>query len=709
MADIPDWGQLSLSMDEQRYMYGAQFSANGTGMPVVVGPDPVAADRTVFTFEILPGGSDSFSRWKIEVEEELNELWLNFELYVDHAGTPEQNLLEILRLRRVNNGTVAEFSYRNVGTVWHPWGQGQPHANSDFTDDIPFGEWHAVRLRYTAASMSGADDGILQAWVDDTLQLDTTHSNTNPVGRIEFYCRATDEVADLPDSKLVHVRKLSWGRTEQEAEWRELGLQLGNVSSPEGAPDDITARLRYQLDIAHYGTSIDDGSLMAQFEYKLATDKTWISNGPPDPLTADALGEYIRYHNVTGLTPGAEYDFRVVVSNGSGFNLQSEPGRVTMPSSASGLAAGTYSVAFGSCNGMSWSQNPQLSYDFIREHPADAMLHLGDIFYETYNLGDLGAHLVNTEAAYRKRHRFVEIHNREFTDMARTLGFFGIWDDHEVRDSWTGTDHINYAAAAPAQVEYIAKRRLNAFTGVGHGFWWETAETLFIVPDVRTFRDDTTYLGAAQLAKISDLLATRQKAFVFFCSAGPVSRGMDDTADSWHRENVWLAELQTIIDDFLASGSSRMIILSGDRHLSFAVDDWDHPRVGPEYCAGPTGTWTRDPMEFFSEPENPTPIFIGIGSAAVGANGRIWGLVEVDEVNRTAELSFREGDTVLFSQTIEAECPWDCGNDDGFVDTIDFLALLSEWGQLNTPCDVTGGGVDTLDLLEMLAAWGRCQ
>ncbi|NIM61612.1 MAG: hypothetical protein GTO30_08150, partial [Acidobacteria bacterium] len=34
-----------------------------------------------------------------------------------------------------------------------------------------------------------------------------------------------------------------------------------------------------------------------------------------------------------------------------------------------------------------------------------------------------------------------------------------------------------------------------------------------------------------------------------------------------------------------------------------------------------------------------------------------------------------------------APCPLDCGDGDGTVDTIDFLALLAEWGQIATPCD----------------------
>lgn len=53
-------------------------------------------------------------------------------------------------------------------------------------------------------------------------------------------------------------------------------------------------------------------------------------------------------------------------------------------------------------------------------------------------------------------------------------------------------------------------------------------------------------------------------------------------------------------------------------------------------------------------------------------------------------------------------CPWDCGDSNGTVDTIDFLALLSQWGQVGTSCDITGGGVSTTDFLALLAHWGAC-
>jgi hypothetical protein len=54
-----------------------------------------------------------------------------------------------------------------------------------------------------------------------------------------------------------------------------------------------------------------------------------------------------------------------------------------------------------------------------------------------------------------------------------------------------------------------------------------------------------------------------------------------------------------------------------------------------------------------------------------------------------------------------APCPWDCGDGDGNVGIVDFLALLAQWGSPGS-CDFDGGGVGINDFLDLLANWGPC-
>jgi hypothetical protein len=70
----------------------------------------------------------------------------------------------------------------------------------------------------------------------------------------------------------------------------------------------------------------------------------------------------------------------------------------------------------------------------------------------------------------------------------------------------------------------------------------------------------------------------------------------------------------------------------------------------------------------------------------------------------------REGLVTCFSggTAVAPPCPADCGDGDGTVGVVDFLALLAQWGQIGAPCDIDGGGVGVTDFLAMLAAWGPC-
>ena len=58
---------------------------------------------------------------------------------------------------------------------------------------------------------------------------------------------------------------------------------------------------------------------------------------------------------------------------------------------------------------------------------------------------------------------------------------------------------------------------------------------------------------------------------------------------------------------------------------------------------------------------------------------------------------------------IRLSCPWDCGDSDGTVGIVDFLAVLAQWGEIATTCDFDGDGtVGITDFLELLANWGAC-
>ena len=53
-------------------------------------------------------------------------------------------------------------------------------------------------------------------------------------------------------------------------------------------------------------------------------------------------------------------------------------------------------------------------------------------------------------------------------------------------------------------------------------------------------------------------------------------------------------------------------------------------------------------------------------------------------------------------------CPWDCGDANGAVGIVDFLALLSQWGSAGGSCAFNGTNVGIVEFLELLGNWGNC-
>jgi hypothetical protein len=65
-----------------------------------------------------------------------------------------------------------------------------------------------------------------------------------------------------------------------------------------------------------------------------------------------------------------------------------------------------------------------------------------------------------------------------------------------------------------------------------------------------------------------------------------------------------------------------------------------------------------------------------------------------------------EGIRIL--EEVVQDCPWDCGDQDGTVGIVDFLAMLAQWGGPGT-CDFDfDGEVGILDFLQLLGNWGGC-
>jgi hypothetical protein len=106
-----------------------------------------------------------------------------------------------------------------------------------------------------------------------------------------------------------------------------------------------------------------------------------------------------------------------------------------------------------------------------------------------------------------------------------------------------------------------------------------------------------------------------------------------------------------------------------------------------------------------------------IGGESVGVTGiSSHEIFRIQDVNGDGD-AFDIGEVLLFADAIfdpggivamEDTCPWDCGDDDGMVGIVDFLAVLAQWGVVGSSCDFDGSGVGIVQFLKLLAHWGPC-
>ncbi len=130
-------------------------------------------------------------------------------------------------------------------------------------------------------------------------------------------------------------------------------------------------------------------------------------------------------------------------------------------------------------------------------------------------------------------------------------------------------------------------------------------------------------------------------------------------------------------------------------------------------CGG--GSCSETTLQAFGTYSNGDPA-VGCAGSALWVDTNLptenWGF-EVNDCNGDGEydaveiITGQSADDNANGVPDECECPWDCGDQDGNVGIVDFLALLAQWGGPGF-CDFDGGGVGIVDFLKLLANWGPC-
>lgn len=212
------------------------------------------------------------------------------------------------------------------------------------------------------------------------------------------------------------------------------GLFRHGVASGDPASTSIVLWTRITIT---EGTEIP----VAPVTLELSTDSNFSTDRKVFDLSTTAAKDWTVKHNATGLEPGRNYYYRFT-SNGTTSPLGSTR---TLPS------ASIEKVRFAVVSCSNWQHGFFNAYDHIaRDETFDAVIHLGDYFYE-YGTDGYGSetgreigrlhepdHEVLTLDDYRQRHAQYKT-DAALQAMHAAHPTIHIWDDHEVaNNSWEG-------------------------------------------------------------------------------------------------------------------------------------------------------------------------------------------------------------------------------------------------------------------------------
>ncbi|MBY6203418.1 alkaline phosphatase D family protein [Halomonas denitrificans] len=312
-----------------------------------------------------------------------------------------------------------------------------------------------------------------------------------------------------------------------------------------------------------------------------------------EPVRTDAGTAFTAEIDVTGLEPGTEYEYRVLL-DGTAQESELALRFQTQPLWQWRESPPDFSFALGSCSyvnqpeydrpGRPYGGDYQI-YDAIAEAEPDFMLWMGDNFYYRE---------VDWDSRWGMYQRVS--HSRQLPEMQRLLTgmhHFGTWDDH---DFGPNNSDRSYALRDTAKEVFDAFFPNPPFSGAGGGgvmsyFEWHDAG--FFLLDNRYFRSandrvtgERTVLGRAQAEWLIDALQKSNATFKFVVMGGQFINSAELFENYAH---LAPGERREILDRIAAEDIPGVVFLTGDRHHSVLLK---MDRRG-EY---PLYDWTVSPL-----------------------------------------------------------------------------------------------------------------
>ena len=368
-----------------------------------------------------------------------------------------------------------------------------------------------------------------------------------------------------------------------------------------------------------------------------------------------------------GLSPATRH--RYVVSQG-GERVEGEFATAPMPTEPARVSF----LWSGDLGGGGFCRLLDGGYRIFRamaRHPADFFLFAGDTIYADVPCNRPGVvpgadFVATTLTEFRARHRY----NREdaaVQDFLRRTPVFANWDDHEVKNDFSGPTEPLMPVGRQAFLEYwpVAAGGDDPHRMYRSVRWGRLLE-LFIL-DTRQYRSPNvepdgpakTMLGAAQRRWLLDGVTASTATWKMVVTSVPlaVPTGRPERRDSWTDVNVFgmapengtgfVTERDAILRQLRTRGVKNLVFLAADVHHAEVIrhqptPDWSFH----EFIAGPlSATLGR-----------PRPLDMRLNSRSLFAQGGVYnfGAITIEPAHLVVRLIDEQGNA-LFTHTLGPE------------------------------------------------------
>jgi alkaline phosphatase D len=390
-----------------------------------------------------------------------------------------------------------------------------------------------------------------------------------------------------------------------------LPLNCSSLSPPGIPPDGASAKASsgWTGAVSHgvaTGDVTDHSALVwlrtdgpAQGEVRIATVKDWgrfesrraqqESAVNTEQFTSKKEQDFTLKVPFEGLLPGTRYRYDIhIIEPPQLATAGTVQGEFTTAPSSEQSAPVTFlwSADLGGQNRCRDEQSGYPIFDIMRVQNPDFMILLGDLIYGDDTClsppnAPGSAFTASTLDQYRAKHRY----QRGSPALQRFLAsvpIWAIWDDHEVRNNFSGRYDPQMPMGRQALLEYWpirtpAEDPTRLYRKLRYG-----ADLEFFILDTRQYRSrnadldgpNKTMLGQTQLAWLLDGLARSTAKWKLIATTVPLSSLKGGSLagpgnDSWARGKDgtgFQTELRLIVDAILSRGIRNVVWLTGDVH-----------------------------------------------------------------------------------------------------------------------------------------------